>query len=805
MVMAWMATAAPILDTANPLGFFTNVASRLLATELNLNLTRIQIYPTNQYTPAVHRLLQVAANLYDATTNRTAALGQDFPTVFRPLFSGDASGNVFITGYTNVSTVSGVADLVFSTPFDASAISGLVGVDIPLNVYGVPWIIGAKKGFPNFNEVSMQNMVTVTRKLQVTRSDYTPPARMIATNAQYVFSISNAIGIEFWNSYTNAYTNALQVVVFDQVRANLTNDVGFSQPFSQPLSQIYSFNYWPGSIWRNDGALDTHAVSSSLPTNAFYLPIQTNINFMANQAYQWGGGFLPAATVGWQVNRTELLLPHFGLETTNRLQAFILATDSMGNVRVIDYVHFNGPNSRRDLTAEVQTSLKKASYDNMWDTNVSLRGIPYGIASQMGVSQGSPSVNFSYWDEADQNHVKAEIDGFYVFMGGSPSGMPVPLPPGYEGVYNSYLTNLTVQVPFAPTVTTYEYTSWQANDPLVHSLASDLNFSGYDPNAASPVHTGINRLAQHSPLTILPDMGQLNARYQPWGRASQPFAGIDQNGFNRAYKDPLVKQSDNWNFPDGQPLRPDWIGRIHRGTPWQTIFLKATNILNLTGSTSGLATWTNWTGNANRFDATNTAPVRDWHIASLLAALLNTNNLASLFSVNNPDPNAWQGLLNGLTAYTNLPGQFDAVLISSNSTEASLIANAIQSKRSLQPGQFFTDVGDILITPELTDKSPFLAGLNTTNRINDEAYEIIPSQLLSRLRADSIGSAALADGRPLVQFTGYDDHAYAIQASSDLLNWAGICTNYPVNGVFGFTNSAMPDADQQFYRSVLLP
>jgi len=53
-----------------PIGFFTNVAARLLRSELGVDLNRIQIYPTNQYTPAVHRLLQVTANVYDASTNR---------------------------------------------------------------------------------------------------------------------------------------------------------------------------------------------------------------------------------------------------------------------------------------------------------------------------------------------------------------------------------------------------------------------------------------------------------------------------------------------------------------------------------------------------------------------------------------------------------------------------------------------------------------------------------------------------------------------------------------------------------------
>ena len=56
------AAAAPQLNPACPSNFFTNVASRLLSSQLNVDLNHIQIYPTNQYTPAVHRLLQVTAN-----------------------------------------------------------------------------------------------------------------------------------------------------------------------------------------------------------------------------------------------------------------------------------------------------------------------------------------------------------------------------------------------------------------------------------------------------------------------------------------------------------------------------------------------------------------------------------------------------------------------------------------------------------------------------------------------------------------------------------------------------------------------
>ena len=97
-----------------------------------------------------------------------------------------------------------------------------------------------------------------------------------------------------------------------------------------------------------------------------------------------------------------------------------------------------------------------------------------------------------------------------------------------------------------------------------------------------------------------------------------------------------------------------------------------------------------------------------------------------------------------------------------------------------------------------------MSGLNPTNQITDEAYETIPSQLLPLVRADSIGSVAPANGQMIIQFTGYDGHSYAIENSSDLVNWPSVATNYPVNGIFTFTNPPPIDASPQFYRSVLL-
>src|SRR5580698_9334258 len=81
---------------------FTNQANAGLQAQFGLGVTNIPIYsPTNgsvRYSAAVHYVLQAAANAYDETTAVT-----DYPSVFRPQF-GWQGGNLFIVGYTNVTT-----------------------------------------------------------------------------------------------------------------------------------------------------------------------------------------------------------------------------------------------------------------------------------------------------------------------------------------------------------------------------------------------------------------------------------------------------------------------------------------------------------------------------------------------------------------------------------------------------------------------------------------------------------------------------------------------------------------------------
>ena len=360
----------------------------------SFGITNIPVLANGQfvYTPAVQRVLQLAANIYDATTNRSAFYGKDYPSVFRPIFYKTIS----FSGVTNV-TIVGYQDVASYFERFGGLTAGLPPLDLPVdvyslptgytphidplsvteasgNVYGVPWIIGAKKGFPNFNEFSMQDVVKVTRKLQVTRLTTNSPPN--ATNQMYVISVTNSFGVEFWNSYTNGYTNLLQnvqVVVNDNpsMQMTLTNGAvlfadgnALATPPLLNLQSNFTLNIWP--------------------PNAFLVPFATNFPFLQDSAYSFP--FTQFNNVAdnppYQATTpTFAPLPQILLQVTNHLQAFIL-----NNNHVIDYVHFSGPGSTRNITSEFQntnTTIGSAGsaayYTNLvWSTALDNTGLTIG-------------------------------------------------------------------------------------------------------------------------------------------------------------------------------------------------------------------------------------------------------------------------------------------------------------------------------------------------------------------------------------------------------------------------------------------
>ena len=433
--------------------------------------------------------------------------------------------------------------------------------------------------------------------------------------------------------------------------------------------------------------------------------------------------------------------------------------------RVIDYVQLNGLNSYQPLSDEILTTGTGTGVNGLWNTNQSplgtLSGAP-GLVNQIDVSAGvydSGTEWTSYGvNQLSGNDKQSAINIFRVFLGASPMyNMTTPM----------VNTNYTQQAPFTPTRQVAQYQSWQANDPLVHYMSGDLaDFADNNVSYPSPATSFMQ----------LPNLGVLNNRYNPWG---YPLAG-DTNAFNPAIKDPQILYPDAWQFPTNKFPNIGWLGRVHRGTPWQTVYLKATDITaNLPGpgtySQVGLQTWTNWTGNANYWDALHTAPVADRSLFDLFTAALDDNASRGQLSVNQTNLAAWSGVLGGVVALPDINHWTNVSPVGLDGPGSPLwqIVNGITRTRAntnLFPQQVFTHTGDILATPELTDHSPFLS--TKTNWQNDAVYEWLPEQVMSLLTLGKPRFVIYSYGQALRPAIGS-----FVMASGPFF---GMCTNYQI-------------------------
>lgn len=768
--------AAQPINLDSPIGFFTNVASRLLRSDLGVDLNRIQIYPTNQYTPSVHRLLQVTANVYDAATNRPISDYPFVPSVFRPLFTNDG-GAIYICGYAE-ETGTNLLNATMRDVEDAENRAALQREDM---VYGVPAIIGAKKGWPNFNEFGLQSDITVSRRLNFHR--IAPGASVFTTNQVYTVGISNAFGVEAWNSYGATFSRPLKMCVELDLFMSVTNAAGVPiGPDGLALSNVYSV-----SVATNIPANSWAGFTSITSAAPFIVPVFTNYWFLTNASYVFSQN---AFTNGSDpVNLFPVLQLWVNLKTRVR---FALIDEDLD--RIVDYVNLRSSENPIDIADLLKRNnqLIDAACDGSFNQEIGsvfctnrAMGLPslsvptYGVLNHFGISMGIWQVTDGFWRlyNADLNERLVAINTFR---------------------QNIITANgaIDFSTPFNPRRIIHHYISWQANDPLVHYQDQDLSdlLSGFRPITFDQDTTG-------NALKNIGGTQPLNGHYRPWG--GNPLKiGSDTSpptARNFALKDSQITKSDLWYSPINEYPSLDWLGKVHRGTPWQTLFLKSTN--------TDLMTWQLWTGVTNVDEAKLTMPTNDWRVASLIVSMLNTNDPHRLFSVNQPDPDAWRAVLDGLTVLTNTgSSQFDTLVMSSNSPQAATIASALEAARASQPDQYFRAVGDILATPELTMASPWLNLSNAAlSGITDEAYEKIPAQLLPLLRPDSVGFVTKASGGLHVRFSGIDGCAYGVQVSTNLFDWATVSTNYPTNGFFDYGESPLERFSSRFCRSVLLP
>jgi hypothetical protein len=744
--------------------FFTNVVHRLLSKEFRLNLAGgpgIPIFlngsraSTNGplYSSRIHQILQLAANIYDATFE--SKYGEAFPyypTVFSPRFTSLNGGEeIFITDYKEETAASFLSrpwrDL--DNPTDRSLLQ------TSNNVFGVPLIIGARKGFPNFNEFAIQSQAKVIRRLQFTKNAATDP-KPATTNQQFILSISNLFGMEAWYPYGasngSPYPRNLTVLFTNIISSVVTNTFGFSYLLSDGIGYSTNVNTptWTGGSFAD-------------------LPITPQIA-MPPSIYEAAGNRVLGASNNptFYENAAGVLQPGWELKVRNRPQFFIF-----DNGRLVDAVAL----ADTDTLLPISTELVRQSgaspvqeLKDLWRTNQA-GAVSRGIQAQMDISRSRSIANsvssgqWGAWDYSSSYTDKEKaVDGFSAFLGD----------PGAT-VTN---TVTTMQAPFTAVMSLHQYTAWQVDDPLVHYRSADLWSTTND-----------SQVSLKQTKNLQKELSLPNSRYAAWnGRpdfGGRTGSSTDGSANDIGTWDSAVQRPDDWNFPTHKFPNAGWLGRVHRGTPWQTINLKPE-----TASSAG-----NWRRKTGAGYSLQTLPTNDWRLLDIFTTAIHPNATRGRLSINQTNLAAWSAVLSGVSvskAVTDADGNASAtdVVVEPAAFDfpVSLLVSNINALRAAQPGGVFRNLGDILAVPALSTETPFLKepivdpdtfglmGDLKFNRLRDEDYERIPQQILGLLKVGEPRYVVYAWGQSLKPAGNVPGLGLGIDPSTQVVR------NYQVTG-----------------------
>jgi hypothetical protein len=759
--LAFIVTNPPppgILQTPLRIPIFTNRAFAGLRSTVTTNLP----LPGPLYAGRIHQILQLAANIHEATTgSKRGEPYPYFPNIFRPRFQTAANGDVYIIDYTLVPE----GYVAFRSTTDAlwkDLDSGDTVTSTNDLVYGIPLIIGARKGFPNFNEIAALTSAEATRKLRVFRANAgTEPDKI---EQDFTLKIRSKIQIEARNSWVAPYPRSLRLEVGLRVGMQVTNSTT-QFPYRNWVAgtnYIYLANRWPGEpLGFGQEQTNSFVLTPVFETNVMDWKVTTPIG-PGNVTNFW------SATL------------------TNRMLFFIVDT---AYDRIVDFVTLNRPQNHFEIGKLMEDDLPdvgEPTLAKIW-SSAKANNMSLGVANQLSISQNGNVVGDTIWGDYDLSSApskQAAAQKFLTFMRDKLPG--------------------TNQAPYTPTRTMVQANYYQVGDPLVHYTFEDLRD---DPDPSLKLYKtetpDLNRLV-HTNLSTK-SLGRRSDNALTWNRgdlgvsdstSSAPGEGL----LDPRLRDPGILYPELWDFPTNSFPNIGWLGRVHRGTPWQSIYLKSRG-------PSTAADWKEHSGNQRHPNSASLMiPTRDWELLDIFTTAPHPNATRGRLSINQTNVAAWSAVLSGaVTSETqddpNDPGLVAplsvTMLPAAISPAIERIVEGINQQRVLTSSNRyngylfapFNKLSDLLSAPELTEGSPFLNvnqnlfdGYKPTGaaKIMDADYERIPQQILSLVKLGEPRFVVYAWGQSLkpARRNPEDTGPSIVTSGAD----QGLCRNYQITG-----------------------
>jgi hypothetical protein len=678
-------------------------------------------------------MLQLAANVYDATiasTNNSIVAGLPpvrHPSVFRPLFGisslgtkrgGASSTNVavYITGYT---PVTGDALAQMRLPFQDLANVTIANFHTNWNVSGIPWIVAANQGIPDFYQYACGSEVLMERKLLFVKSSVTnqPP---LYTNQFYCIAVTNSIGMDAWNSYPTAFSGSIGPLYYlfsNYVTIQITNQYNFGTNIALAIVNTNFPNGFPTTWAAGGGGVGTkNGFLTFLNSNVISLPESYYSPSLGRFYYLTNGdsdtnSFLASDMTqkGWPVfNWTINVSNHVVYALFDGLPG---QTDSA----LLDFVNLGPFGTSMNLTNIIATQQKNL-------LNFNGGGVAAGNYWLPGNATSLPSSPMS---QGLLNQIAEAFATNYTFQ---------------SNLFGRGTAQPVFDCPCRPTYVIQQPTNWVANDPLVHYTIEDLTWMG-DPVTLQSFDAN----AQFVP-PFTNTIGTVSSRYAPWG--ARDIVGNDM-----LFKDPQIRGSVDWEFPTNKFPSVGWFGRVHRGTPWQTVYMKADNPNNDNIGTL-YARWAGW-ANPIAPNILENYPTNDWPLVDVFSTSLNDNAARGLLAVNQTNDAAWAAVFAGVIALTTTNNTVVGVPLGPlndvyNLVDVNSIYYGINAYRTNQPNGIFHKVGYILGAPALTTMSPYVTNASVSpTLVTDEMVERIPQQTLSLLKVGEPQFAIFAWGQAL--------------------------------------------------------